>query len=52
MNGKEILCRGSVLPYQEFTHAERLTDGEWKSLLNSPQRPETPKWLKPIMVAE
>ncbi len=47
--GKEVLCRGAVMPYYEFTHAERLTDEQWKELLDSDQRPDIPAWVKPIV---
>ena len=43
--GKEVLCRGAVLPYYEYTHASPLTDDEWKSLHDSPNRPPPPVWL-------
>jgi hypothetical protein len=46
--GKEVLCRGAVLPYFEFTHETPLTDAEWKTLYDSPQRPKQPGWLKPL----
>jgi hypothetical protein len=43
--GTEVLCRGAVLPYYEFTHSSPLTDDEWKALLDSPERPKQPDWL-------
>jgi hypothetical protein len=46
--GGEILCRGAVMPYYEFTHDRRMNDGEWKALLDSPARPDLPDWVKPI----
>jgi len=52
VKGTDILCRGAVLPYQEFAHAERLTDSAWKSLLDSPQRPELPDWIRPVTAPE
>jgi Protein of unknown function (DUF3160) len=52
MKGKEILCRGAVLPYYEFTSTQRLTDTEWKTLLDSPHRPEFPTWIQPLMVKD
>jgi hypothetical protein len=45
----EILCRGAVMPYYEFPNSERLTDAEWKSLLDSDKRPDVPDWVKPIV---
>ncbi len=47
-NGKDVLCRGAVLPYYELTHDQRLTDTEWKGLLDGDGRPDLPAWLKPI----
>jgi hypothetical protein len=52
VKGVEVLCRGAVLPYYEFSHPERLTDTEWKALLDSPRRPEVPAWLRPLIGAE
>lgn len=46
--GDEILCRGAVLPYYEFAHPSRLTDAEWKTLLDSDKCPPQPEWVKPI----
>jgi hypothetical protein len=46
---KEILCRGAVVPYYEFAHGDRLTDAQWKSLLDSPGRPKTPEWSRSIV---
>jgi hypothetical protein len=45
----EVLCRGAVLPYYEFRHPERLTDAQWKGLLDSKDRPPLPAWLRPIV---
>jgi hypothetical protein len=47
--GKDILCKGAVLPYYEFVNQERLTDFEWKRMLDSDNRPDVPKWLRPII---
>jgi hypothetical protein len=46
--GAEILCRGAVMPYFEFPHDTRLTDAQWKGLLDSPKRPPLPRWANPI----
>src|SRR5262245_29816086 len=48
----EVLCRGAIVPYAEFTHSNRLTDGEWKSLLDSSRRPEPPTWVKSVIPME
>jgi hypothetical protein len=50
-NGREILCRGAVLPYHEFSHATRLDDRTWKALLDSREPPKPPDWLRPILSA-
>jgi hypothetical protein len=47
--GKDVLCRGTVLPYLEFAHSERLTDAEWRHRLTTPQRPAPPVWLQPLL---
>jgi hypothetical protein len=47
--GRAVLCRGSVLPYHEFAHPQRLTDAAWKALLDSPRRPPPPSWLQEDM---
>ncbi|ACB75441.1 DUF3160 domain-containing protein [Opitutus terrae] len=44
-NGLEILCSGSVMPYYEYWTKERLTDAEWITLLDSPERPQQPAWI-------
>jgi hypothetical protein len=46
--GREILCRGAVMPYYEFISTTRMTDAEWQKRLDSDERPENPDWLKPI----
>jgi hypothetical protein len=37
-----------VLPYYEFQHPRRLTDAEWKTLLDSRERPPLPEWIQPL----
>lgn len=32
--GRDVLCRGAVLPYHEFATDRRLTDTEWRALLD------------------
>ena len=49
--GGEVLCRGAVMPYYEFAHPTRLTDGKWKQMLSGPKRPKPPAWLTPILPA-
>lgn len=45
-NGMEILCQGAVMPYYEYRSQQRLTDAEWKQLLDSPSAPAQPAWLQ------
>ena len=52
VKGKDILCRGAVLPYYEFAGAQHLTDADWKTQLMGSERPSQPAWLRPIIVAE
>ncbi len=46
--GREIICRGAVMPYYEFISTTRMTDTDWQKRLDSDERPENPDWLKPI----
>jgi hypothetical protein len=49
-SGTIFLAAGPVLSYYEFKHpmSDRLTDEAWRQLLDSPARPDRPKWwLKP-----
>jgi hypothetical protein len=46
----EVLCKGAVLPYYEFVSDNRLTDDDWKMILDGSQPPPVPPWLSPIMV--
>ncbi|MCB9891192.1 MAG: DUF3160 domain-containing protein [Planctomycetes bacterium] len=42
-NGREILCRGAVLPYHEFAHEGRLDDTRWQAMLDAAKTtPEPP----------
>jgi hypothetical protein len=48
--GQDILCKGAILPYHEFLSRQRLTDSQWKNMLDDKdQRPDIPPWLKPIV---
>ncbi len=47
-NGQDVLCRGAVMPYHEFTSPTRLTDAEWKTTLDGADSPALPDWLQPI----
>ncbi len=50
-DGSIFLAAGPVLSYYEFKHpmSDRLTDEAWQDLLDSPNRPERPKWYVPLM---
>ena len=50
-DGSIFLAAGPVLSYYEFKHpmSDRLTDEAWQELLDSPNRPERPKWYLPLM---
>jgi len=50
-DGKSFLAAGPVLSYYEFKHpmSDRLTDEAWRQLLESPNKPERPKWYVPLM---
>ncbi|MBK9992345.1 MAG: DUF3160 domain-containing protein [Verrucomicrobia bacterium] len=50
-NGMQVLCTGSVLQYYEYDSAQRLTDVEWKNLLDSAAAPRLPSWLGSQMSA-
>ena len=46
---EKILCEGAVMPYYEFVNNSRLTDSDWKEVLDSNQRPSVPEWVKPAI---
>jgi len=50
-DGSIFLAAGPVLSYYEFKHpmSDRLTDEAWQELLDSPNKPERPKWYVPLM---
>lgn len=50
-DGSIFLAAGPVLSYYEFKHpmSDRLTDEAWQELLDSPNRPERPRWYLPLM---
>jgi hypothetical protein len=48
--GKDILCRGAVLPYLERHDWKTFTDAEWQTTLHHPESPAIqPDWLKPLL---
>jgi hypothetical protein len=50
-NGGDVLCRGAVMPYREFVRGTRLTDAEWKTMLDSRDAPPEPGWMSPLTAA-
>lgn len=50
-DGSIFLAAGPVLSYYEFKHpmSDRLTDEAWQEMLDSPDKPERPKWYVPLM---
>ena len=48
--GKDILCRGAVLPYLERHEMQTYTDDEWRINLHHPEKPAVqPGWLRPLL---
>ncbi len=47
--GRDVICRGAVLPYREFVNSTRLTDPEWLGRLTSDGAPPAPQWMSPIL---
>jgi len=50
-DGKAFLAAGPVFSYYEFKHpmSDRLTDEAWRLMLDSPNKPERPRWYVPLM---
>jgi hypothetical protein len=46
--GREVLCRGAVLSYYEFSHPTRLNDADWRALLDANDCPAPPAWITPF----
>jgi hypothetical protein len=44
-----VFCRGVVLPYHEFSSAERLTDSRWQTMVDGEKPPSPAAWLRPIL---
>ncbi len=47
--GREILCRGAIIPFHSQLSDTHLTDKEWRTRLDAPTPPATPDWLRPIL---
>jgi hypothetical protein len=52
IGGYNYLTRGSVFSFYEFTKpiSERLTDDEWRKMLNDEKEPERQGWYKDILI--
>jgi hypothetical protein len=52
-NGSVFLTRGAMYSYHEFLMpmSDRMTDEEWWTLIDSPDCPDMPDWIK-LLVAE
>lgn len=46
--GKQVLMRGGVFSYYEFTRSERLTDARFIDELSSATPPSRPFWARPV----
>jgi hypothetical protein len=47
--GKEILCRGAIIPFHSELSDTHLTDKEWRASLDTAKPPASPTWLRPIL---
>jgi hypothetical protein len=50
--GRQILCRGAVLPFFPVKTGETMTDARWKEKLGSDERPPRPEWMAPIQSSD
>jgi hypothetical protein len=46
--GQQLLCRGAVFPYFEFTDNEIIDDDSWKTRIDTAPPPARPRWLEPL----
>jgi hypothetical protein len=47
--GKEILCRGAIIPFHSELSDAHLSDKEWRARLDTAKPPDSPDWLRPIL---
>lgn len=47
--GKEVLCRGVVMPYHEVRDKQALTDEEWQKRQQGDSRAAVPEWLRSLV---
>ena len=45
---EQLLCRGAVFPYFEFTEDQIVDDESWKVKIETATTPARPRWLKPL----
>jgi hypothetical protein len=50
--GRQILCRGAVLPFFPVKTGETMTDARWKEKLGSDERSPRPEWMAPIQSSD
>ncbi|MDV6034192.1 MAG: DUF3160 domain-containing protein [Phycisphaera sp. RhM] len=46
--GQELLCRGAVFPYFEFSDEQVVDDASWKTRIDRGTMPARPDWLEPL----
>lgn len=47
--GREVLCRGVVMPYHEIRDGKTLTDDEWRKRQDGNSRIGIPEWLRSMV---
>ena len=52
IGGYNYLTRGSVFSFYEFTQpiSNRLTDKEWREMLNDNKEPERQGWYRDVLI--
>lgn len=46
--GREVVCRGVIVPYYDLVLPGPITDRQWKKVLDSDERPDNPPWFKTL----
>ncbi len=47
--GKEVLCRGAIVPFYSEPTGANLTDVEWKARLDDAKPPVLPEWMQTLL---
>lgn len=47
--GRQILCRGAMLPFFWVGNGAQMNDAQWKARLDSDERPRRPAWIEPVL---